>query len=105
MGHMKMYTGDMEKLVVHQRLVHHLHTIVYNAQAHNAAKIRKMFSVMHRHVFRRKTTRVVHHRVVRSYSFKSTHTTKRTVRHMVKTMGTKKTIHVLKKVLRKAHSK
>jgi len=130
-SHIKMYTGDMEKLVVHQRLVHHLHTIVYNAQAHNAAKIRKMFSVMHRHgfartslrtvhhlfrrnraiyhkirhVFRKKYTKVVHHRTERTYSFKSTTTTKRTVRHMVRTMGTKKTIHVLKKVLRKAHSK
>ena len=130
-ANIKMYTGDMEKLVVHHRLVHHLHTIVYNAAAHNHAKINKMFSLMRRHgfakyslrsrhhlfkrsravfhrirhVFRKHTVRKVHTRVVRSYSFRSTTTTKRTVRHMVRRMGYKKTVRVLKRVLVKAHSK
>ena len=130
-SNIKMYTGDMEKLVIHHRLVHHLHTIVYQAAAHNHKKIHKMFSIMHRygfakhslrsrhhlfkrsravfhkirHVFRKHYVRKVHVRHVRTYSFKSTTTTKRTVRHMVRRMGYKKTVRVLKRVLVKAHSK
>jgi hypothetical protein len=129
-SHIKMYTGDMAKLIVHQRLVHHLHTLVYHAAAHNGKQISRMFSTMRRHgfakyslrsrhhlfkrthrifhkirhVFRTHTATRVHRRTIKTYSFRSSHSSSRTTRHMVKTMGTKKTLRVLKKVLKKAHS-
>merc|ERR1712070_155357 len=110
-SHIKMHTNDMERLIEHHKLVHHLHTIIHQAAATNHGKITKMYRMMSKHGYATKshgaifkTVHVHKHTHVSTKSFRSTRSSKATTRVLVKKVGVKKAIRVLKRVSLKAKS-
>merc|ERR1712070_563730 len=131
-SHIKMHTNDMERLIEHHKLVHPLHTIIHQAAATNHGKITKMYRMMSKHGYATKShgailrtrqhlvhashriiTKIHHvfktvhvhkHTHVSTKSFRSTRSSKATTRVLVKKVGVKKAIRVLKRVSLKAKS-
>jgi hypothetical protein len=89
-AHLKMEVNQMHTLVAHHRLVYKLHSIIRNAAMSSHGKIKKLYSVMHRHGFMKaglstahRTMVSTHHHIMRRirHVFRTRHIHTRTVSH------------------------
>jgi hypothetical protein len=133
-SHMNMEHNEIHSLVAHHRMVYQLHSIIRHAATHSHAMIHKLFRVMKAHGINMKNRSVrktfnamirgakgnlrtiKHIHVTKShtshssstthhkFSFRSSSSTKRTVKYMTKHFSTKKSEKILAKMMKKAKS-